>query len=208
MSALETIEYELGEITKKVAIDRGKQEVLLSQLQNSKKDLKRKGFHLEAVTEARAIFQKAAQDTQAKLEEHIGNLVTKALGVVFEDPYEFKLEFVQKRGKTEADLWFVRHDQKCNPVDASGGGAVDIASFALRIAYWSLTKKTRPIFLLDEPFKHLSADLQGLASDMLTMLAKQLKVQIIMVSHIKPLIEGADNIIKLGIDGSLTKQIN
>jgi DNA repair exonuclease SbcCD ATPase subunit len=198
---------QLEEAKKKLNRDRGKQSILQSQLEICKKDLKRKEFHLSSLMEARSIFQKAAQDTQAKLEEHISNLVTLALNAIFEDPYEFKLEFVQKRGKTEADLWLVRNGQKVNPMDAAGGGVVDVVSFALRLAYWSLTKKTRPIFLLDEPFKHLSADLQSSAGEMLKMLSDKLNIQIIMVSHIVKLIECSDNILRFGMEDGKTIKV-
>ena len=141
---------------------------------------------------SRVVLQKAAQDTQQKLEYHINNLVSAALAAVFENPYTFKLEFVPKRGKTEANVWYVRDGKQMKPIDASGGGAADVGDIASRIAFWSLTKKTRPIFFFDEPFRNLDEDRQEKALEMLRMLSNELGLQIIMVSHIKKLITGAD----------------
>lgn len=184
----------------KLSKDRATQEYLSEKLRNEEKSLLSLQRNANDLLEVRALFQKAAQDTQQKLEFHISNLVSTALAAVFDDPYTFQLEFVQKRNKTEAELWFVRNGEKMKPIDASGGGAVDVASFALRIAFWSLTKKTRPLIILDEPFKHLSADLQNRASDMLKMLSENLGLQIILVSHIDQLISNADKEFKVSLN--------
>jgi DNA repair exonuclease SbcCD ATPase subunit len=164
-----------------------------------KKRLKEEEVHLrevkkkeESFKKIRVVFQKAATMTQKQIEFHISNIVSTALAAIWDDPYKFELEFVPKRGKTEANLWFVRDENKMHPMDNAGGGAIDVASMALRIAAWSLNKNTRPIIILDEPFKNLSAGLQPAASDMLKMLSEKLGLQIIMVSHIQELTDQAD----------------
>ena len=194
------IKDEINKALAKLSKDRATQEYLSEKLRNEEKSLLSLQRNANDLLEVRALFQKAAQDTQQKLEFHISNLVSTALAAVFDDPYTFQLEFVQKRNKTEAELWFVRNDEKMKPIDASGGGAVDVASFALRIAFWSLTKKTRPLIILDEPFKHLSSDLQNRASDMLKMLSENLGLQIILVSHIDQLISTADKEFKVSLN--------
>ena len=194
------VKDEINKALAKRSKDRATQEYLSEKLRNEEKSLLSLQRNANDLLEVRALFQKAAQDTQQKLEFHISNLVSTALAAVFDDPYTFQLEFVQKRNKTEAELWFVRNGEKMKPIDASGGGAVDVASFALRIAFWSLTKKTRPLIILDEPFKHLSADLQNRASDMLKMLSENLGLQIILVSHIDQLISNADKEFKVSLN--------
>ena len=194
------VKDEVNKAQIKLSKDRATQEYLQEKLSNEEKSLIALKRSADDLLEVRALFQKAAQDTQQKLEFHISNLVSTALAAVFDDPYTFQLEFVQKRNKTEAELWFVRNGEKMKPIDASGGGAVDVASFALRIAFWSLTKKTRPLIILDEPFKHLSADLQNRASDMLKMLSENLGLQIILVSHIDQLISNADKEFKVSLN--------
>ena len=145
---------------------------------------------------ARAIVQKVAEDCQKKIEFQISNLVSLALASVFPDPYEFKVSFVQRRNRTECDLLFVKNDEECEPLTAAGGGVVDIASFALRVAIWSL-KKTRPTFILDEPAKFVSVDLQSKVSAMLKELSEKLKIQIIMVSHLPEIVWSADKIFRV-----------
>ena len=177
--------------------DRAKEEILIKEWQSNQNKLdalKKTGTTLLKV---RALFQKASEMTQKQLEFHISGLVSTALAAIWDDPYEFKVEFIQRRGKTEADLWLIRNGSKIKPIDASGGGVVDILSIALRMAFWSLTKETRPLLILDEPFKHLSSDLQSKASAMLRMISEKLKLQILMISHISELVANADKRIKI-----------
>ena len=120
-----------------------------------------------------------------------------------EEPRE---TFVMKRGKTEADLFFVRDGNRVTPLEASGYGMVDIASFALRVAMWSLQRpRSRNVLVLDEPLKFLSRGYQSKASTMLKEISRKLGLQIIMVSHSQELIESADRVfgvsIKDGVSG-------
>ena len=71
------------------------------------------------------------------------------------------------------------------PVGFTGGGAIDIASLALRIAYLSMRQdiKVRRLLLLDEPFSRLKgeeANKRALA--IIQEISKNLGLQIIMVS--------------------------
>ncbi|MEA2065889.1 MAG: hypothetical protein U9O65_02120 [Thermotogota bacterium] len=131
---------------------------------------------------ARLIFQLVAKKTQENLEFHISKLVTTALAAVFPDNIEFVVRIEAKRNKTECDLLFKEFGEEYKPLEGSGFGAVDIASFALRIAFWSL-RKNRPTMILDEPMKNVSPDLHHKVSDMLQMISTKLGIQIIMVSH-------------------------
>ena len=116
---------------------------------------------------------------------------------VFPDPYEFQLRFVQRRNKTEADLIFLKNGNETDDlINTAGGGAVDIASFALRIALWSI-KRTRSVMIIDEAFRFLSLDLQQKASDMIKQISTKLGLQIIMVSHLPEIVTSADRIINI-----------
>jgi DNA repair exonuclease SbcCD ATPase subunit len=119
-----------------------------------------------------------------------------AMASVFPDPYEFRVRFIQRRNRTECDLFFVKNEEECDPLTAAGGGAVDVAGFALRVAVWSL-KKTRNVFILDEPFRFLSVNLQAKCSAMMKEISDKLKVQVILVSHLPNIIESADKVFKI-----------
>jgi len=137
---------------------------------------------LKSSEKALIIVQEVAKETQKALEYRISNLVTTALSAVLPEPPEFVVRFEIRRNQTECDLLIKEGDFEQRPADGSSGGSIDIASFALRIARWSLNKN-RPVFLLDEPFRNVSPDLQHKVSDMLKMISEKLGIQILMVSH-------------------------
>lgn len=145
---------------------------------------------------AREVINIVAKETQQQLEMRITNIVTMALAAVFPDPYEFKLVFNERRNQTEADLLLVRDGEELSPVEGAGGGVLDVVSFALRIAVLLMSNHRR-VIILDEPFRHLSADLQPKASEMMKMLSDKLGIQFIMVSHEEGIIDCADNIITI-----------
>lgn len=149
--------------------------------------------HLEDLEEARVIFQKAAQVTQSQLSEQISGIVSSALAAVFDDPYTFVVDFVSRRNTTECDLMFEKNGKRRSPLASCGYGAADIASLALRVAYWKLDGESRNVLVLDEPTRNLDVFKQPLASMMIKNLSRMPGgLQFIIVTHQKALAESAD----------------
>jgi DNA repair exonuclease SbcCD ATPase subunit len=166
---------------------------LTERLSETKQDLRRHD-------EAREILRTVGLETQRQLQYHISDITSLALEAVFDDPYELVAEFVERRNKTECDLYFSRRESRVDPLDASGGGAVDVASFALRIAAWSMTHpRRRNVIILDEPMKFLdtSTDRIMKASQMLKEISTRLGLQFIIVTHEDTLTEYADRVFRV-----------
>lgn len=133
---------------------------------------------------AHEILKQVGLETQQQLVYHISDVTSVALESVFDEPYKLVLDFVDKRGKTECDILFEKSGERVDPMLSSGGGVIDIAAFALRIASWSMkVPSTRSIIVLDEPFKHLSKDLHDRASEMIKTLTDKLGIQFIIITH-------------------------
>ncbi len=140
------------------------------------------------IEQAQRILQEVAQSVQEQAHQQITRIVSKCLQMVFEDPYEFEIVFTRKRGKTDAEMYLVREGHRLSPKGSTGGGVVDIATFALRIACLSLRlPKGRAFIALDEPFKHVSADLRPKVAAMLQMLSEELGFQFLLSTHMKSL---------------------
>ena len=123
--------------------------------------------------------------TQKQLEFHLAEQVSLAMSAVFDNAYQLKLNFQEKRGKTEVELLFVRGGVEFTPMGSAGGGAIDVASLALRMAYWVMRrdKKNRAVLLLDEPLSQLKGERANeRALTMVQEIAHRLNLQIIMVS--------------------------
>jgi len=156
--------------------------------------------------QAREIVRTVGLETQRQLQYNISDITSLALEAVFPDPYELKVEFVERRNKTECDLKFVRGDMEIDPLTASGVGAIDVAAFALRIASWSMARpRTQNVIILDEPFRFLSENYQDQASQMLKELSTKLGIQFIIVTHEMTLASYADRTFEVSIYKGISK---
>lgn len=181
---------------------KGQKEQLQQQIEDCSTHIGQKKRELHRHEEALEIVRAVALQTQQQLSYHIGDITSLALNGIFPDPYTLQVEFVQRRNKTECDLYFLRNEEKIDPLSAAGGGAVDIASFALRIASWAmLSPRSRNVIVLDEPFKHLSEDLLPLAGEVLQEISTKMNLQFIIVTHSEELTDCADKVFKVTMKG-------
>jgi DNA repair exonuclease SbcCD ATPase subunit len=172
---------------------RTKIDALLADLRHAERQAGEEQAALEAARErqenvlaAQVVIQETAEAVQQVAHQQISSVVSRCLEAVWgEDAYEFKIAFRQARGKTEAELLFCRDGMELtDPTEESGGGPVDVAVFALRLVCLLLTRpRRRKMLVLDEPFRFVSADLIPAVREMLTTLAKEFKVQFVIVTH-------------------------
>ncbi len=165
-----------------------------SKIKLNKRDLRRHEKALE-------IVKHVGLATQKQLEYHLSEQTSLAMAAVFDDPYNLKLNFQEKRGKTEVEILFARRGLEFPPLGSAGGGTIDVASLALRIAYFSMRqdKKVRPVLLLDEPFSQLKGeDANRRALAIVQEISEKLGLQIISVSDERmpreDIIENADQV--------------
>lgn len=171
-----------------------------SNLDQFQLDLKEVRRDLRAAKQLQELAQKVAQTVQQKVHQQLAMVVSRCLVSVFgEEAYEFRILFEKKRGKTEARLLFFNAGEPIDPLDGSGGGVVDVAAFGLRVAALIATQPPRRrLMVLDEPAKMLSKDYSKRFRKLLELLAKELEIQFILVTHNENLATGA--ILRLGED--------
>lgn len=159
---------------------------------------------------AREVIRLVGLKTQEQLSYNISEITSMALNAVLTNPYDLEVEFVERRNKTECDIWFVRGGSRIDPF-SGGGGAVDIAAFALRVASWSMQKpRSRNVLILDEPFKHLKGEEANRKMlEMVREVSSKLDLQIIMVSDERvsreATIEATDKLFETSIKRGVTK---
>jgi len=188
----------ISEIRNELERRKGKKSQIELSILQTRKKLGTQKRDLKHHEQAREIIREAGLKTQQSLSFHISEITSLALSSVFDDPYSLSVEFIHKRNKTECELKFLRGGQKADPMDSTGGGAVDIASFALRIASWSMSHpQLRNTIILDEPFKNLDKKLIEKGSAMLKEVSKKLGIQFIIVTHEDDLIASADKVFKV-----------
>lgn len=162
--------------------------MLKANLTQSKRTTAEAKDLLDTIQESRVIVQDMVSATQKMCYEHLGNMVTKCLSAVFQDPYTFRLKFEQNAGRTQVSFVFLRNGVELDPMSSTGGGVVDIASFALRIAALLMQKPgPRQVLILDEPFRFVSAEYRDQVRELIEQLASEIGVQFILVTHMEEL---------------------
>ena len=196
----------LTELKEALQIKKGVRQRIETELEAKETKLKQLQTDLFSYEKARAIMQLVAKETQEQLEYKISELVSLGLSAIFDNPYELVLNYEIKRGKTEADLLFKRGDNVVKPMLASGGGAVDVAAFGLRVAIWSLkSPRSRNTLIFDEPFSFLSKRHQRKAGELLSEISSKLGIQIIMVTHNQEFISAADKVFNVKKENGISK---
>lgn len=191
----------ISDYRRKVDALQAEHRLLGEQIDREAKRLETLKQDAEYIDKARVLIQQAALQTQETLKIRLTAIVTTALRTVFIDKdLAFSVRFESKRGRTEAVLEVGENGIFTDPIEGHGGGVVDVVSFALRAAFWSISR-TRSVLILDEPFRFLSRDLQSSAAEMIRTLSDKLGLQILMVTHVEELKEVADNIFEVERQG-------
>jgi DNA repair exonuclease SbcCD ATPase subunit len=142
---------------------------------------KRKKHRIET---AQSIIQTVSEAVQRRAHTQIAESVTRCLQAVWGDGYEFILEFKKMRGKTVATPYFVKNGVKMDVSETSGGGLLDVTSFALRATSLILSRPARRrLLILDEPFRCVSEDLMDSVQEMVLEMSELLNIQFVIVTH-------------------------
>lgn len=188
----------LAEYQKKILQARASKTILEKQILDTAKALEYEKAKTLVIEQVQVLIQTVAKETQEQLCYHVCDIVNTAIDTIFNSDYTFKMDFEIKRGKTEANLYLLKEGEKIDPVDAVGGGLVDVISFALRLSALTLGT-TDKVIVLDEPAKFLSQDLKPLFGEVLKNLSQKLGLQIVFVTHDEAFIDIADRVFEVSI---------
>lgn len=154
------------------------------RLEEERTELRRARAQAAAAAEAQRLLQEVAEQVQRRAYQQIEAVVTRCLSVL-PAPYTFRLALDKKRGKTEVrPVYLDAGGHEVSPTEASEGGALDVASFALRIAVLALKRpRPRAFLVLDEPFRFVSESNRPRVRGMLEAVASEMGVQVVMITH-------------------------
>jgi len=185
---------------------KGKKQEIDEQIDSLKEIIAENQKELKRFEKAREVIKLVGIETQKQLQSHIGDITIMALESVFPDPYKLELEFIERKNKTECSIFFVRDGKRRDPLSASGIGAVDVATFALRVASWSMQNpRSRNVIILDEPMKNVSIEYQEKTSQMIKEISEKLGLQMIIVTHNQVLTSYADRVFTTKIKNRITE---
>ena len=184
--------------------------LILDSLEIKEKEYNELKEQNENLKKARLLVAEAGKCTQSYLKSYIEEMTTTALQAVFEEDYQFIIDFDIKRNKVEAKISLKLRGEETDPKDSCGGGVLDIASFTLRVVLWSIENpKSSNVIILDECFKFLHGKMEN-ASQLLKKLSKDLNIQFIIVSQLDELTQYADKAFIVTHNGKFSevKEIN
>jgi DNA repair exonuclease SbcCD ATPase subunit len=186
----------LADLSQRLQRAEGRRQLLTSQLTDAQAQSLTLAADTVSLEQAQIFIQTVAKQTQEQLRFHISDIVQLALDTCFPGEYTFTVDFDIQRGHTIANLLFQKAGHAVDPMEASGGGVVDLASFALRVAAWSLGH-TDNVIVLDEPFRFVSVDLRPRAAAIVKELAQRLKLQFIIVTHDPTIVDVASRVFEV-----------
>lgn len=165
-------------------------------------ELKNMKSQMEIYVDARNVLIETSRVIQRQFKAKIESLITYAIQSVYTRPLSFELQFQNKRNNIEAMPIVKENGEELKPNDNDlGGGILDVIAIGFRIVLWYLEDpKSRNVLFLDEPF-HFLGNLVSKAGQMLRYISKKFKLQIVLVSHDKHLIQYCDKIYKIRHDG-------
>lgn len=161
----------------------------------------------EATCIAHQTMQKVASVSQEKLSNHLSKIVTQAIQVINQEPYEFMCEFVERRGQLEADLYLTKGDKKYDIIDGVGGGVADVCSFALKVAYLLLSDVSK-VLIIDEVSRHVNGEgIRERFAQVLRKLTDDFNMQIILNTNAEHLLEICDEVHRVKLKSSDTSEV-
>jgi DNA repair exonuclease SbcCD ATPase subunit len=172
---------------------------LLRTIKTSKEQVTLNEQNMDKISKALDFLYNFSEFTRNEVKSKLENLSNLALKSVFPDKI-MKFKVIPNRNKKGLfyDL-YIDTDGKITPLkDCKGGGVLDVISLCLRVSYLRIFKGSlRQVLILDEPFKNLDSVRLPAAIDWLSATAKQMKMQLIIVTHLEDLIHKADKAIKV-----------
>lgn len=155
-------------------------------------------FQMDKINRAVTVLQMIIESRQHGIIELFEKTVTSALQDLFGAGYSFKIELDKRNNVSTAEFKINTGDYKGYiPLKMCQGKAlIETVSTILAIMFVVALKKNK-LIIMDESLNGIESDRFHDAGMMLRSIAKQFKIQIIMVSHIEPLIRSADRVLRL-----------
>ena len=176
---------------------------LMSDLSDSVESLGQTEALIQENLEQRDIARKAAGLVQDNLAAKLSGIVTKAISTVFEEPIEFVVQFVERRGVSECDLSLKIGDDYYDILNEQGGGVADVCSMCLQMAFIMMSQVKR-VLVIDEPARHMDVVAQERFIAVIKQLCQELKFTIIMVTHSQSFSDNADKVFTVTKKGGVS----
>jgi hypothetical protein len=204
---LETLIKEVEEAKSGLIRRRANLQSLTALTEGEKQDCETYKKEVETLTDSVAVLQNFSNGIRTDIITKFEDLITSGVREVFNKDYKVAIEFSTSGNSYHAEFYvFLPDGKKINLMAGEGGGLRDFISVLQRMLYIILepTKPSRLIFL-DENLKHLDSSRAATAFKFISGLAKELDIQILMITHSAAAIglatAGMATVVEIGHDG-------
>lgn len=196
MSRLEEYEKKCDEMKLQLAVSKERRQALEKQKEQYEKIISESCLELQE--EANIAFVKLSERQRDIAKTKIEQLCTYAVQYIMGDNYESVIEIDVARSVPVANL-FIKDKSTgllSSPVEAKGGGIVDICASALRIIVCEIwTPKIDGPIIFDEAYKHVSKEYTPTVSEFLKSIVSDFGRQVVIATHNDFIAQGADRTI-------------
>lgn len=142
---------------------------------------------------ASAVLKRMLDEEVADKVKDIDEIVTKGLQQVYHDQdVSFTSQVEEKNNRLSVEFATRHGEIEGDTLDSFGGGIVNITSFLLR-AVILFKMGLAPYLQLDESFNNVSREYRGYTAKMLQILCRQLKIDVLLVTHQPEFLEHVDS---------------
>ena len=194
------IERQFEILTGNVGKIQGEYEYICSEKNKSELKTYALEYDRERYKKAVELLTMVQHESRDKVKSGFESIITHALNFVFDENYQFELEFGRRGNLQELNFNIKKpgFTEAYDILDTNGGGLVDLISLALRIVLMELnTPKIDGFIILDESLKHLSENFLPNANEFLKEIQSKLNRQFIFISHQKIFTESNYNVIEI-----------
>lgn len=172
--------------------------VLQAQLANQQRKSAKLARQAQDITDATSFVEALINEHQEHTLQFLEDVTALLLKHTFGDDYDFVLEAGVIYNKPAVTPKVLVGKQVLSLRGEVGGGVLDVVSLGMRLGRWAIsTNKTAPTFILDEPTRFLSRNLQPLFAVALKELCDILGLQLIIITHSEALEAIADVLIEV-----------
>lgn len=185
MIFLNDVRRRLEESAKKIAVKEGEKKILERQKQQAEARIVTDTAEMELWEKVQVLLQKTSDFARTQAKQHVEEIVTSALQVVFSKDYTFTIELDVRGKQPIAEYWLSSEGIKTQlkPPDYDrGGGVADVVSLALRLAVGELSE-AQGALLLDEIGKHVSGEYAPNVAYFLKEYSQKFNRQILLITH-------------------------
>ena len=172
---------------------------LVWNIDNNKTELEKLNGQLVTISDALYLLLAFSEATKNEVKSKIEGIANIALKTIFINK---SMKFRIIPNKNKKGLYYVPYvetEGKITPLrNCKGGGVLDIISLCIRISYLRIFKsQLEQLLFLDEPFRNLDKTRLEIAVEWLNTISKEMKIQMVIVTHIEALMQLGDVSYKL-----------